>query len=161
MRRVLLAAVLICAFVALAAYYQANVTQHLDYPRESEVNVNYAQYVGSNVTISGVVVSAGAQSFTLKGDQSTYVIVSSEAVKPGDRVTVLGTLQPGHQLRAETMFVSPRLLSDLVYVRSFIALVFLAVLFFLNWRFDWRVWAFRPREPGREREQSRQREGGE
>jgi hypothetical protein len=160
MRRVLLAAVLICAFIALAANYEAHVTQHLDYPRESEVSANYDAYVGRNVTISGAVVSTGAQSFALKGAQSTYVILSSEAVRPGDQVTLVGTLEPGHQLRAVTMFVSPRLLSDLVYVRSFIALVFLAALFFLNWRFDWRLWAFRPREPGREREQSRQR-GGE
>ncbi len=160
MRREIVAVVLICAFVALAAYYQANVTQHLDYPREREVNVNYAQYVGQNVTISGIVVSAGAQSFALKAVQGTYEIVSSEAVQPGDRVTVLGTLQPGHQLREVTMLASSPLLSSLVYVRSFIALIFLAVLFFVSWRFDWRALMFRPREPSREREQRRQKKRG-
>ena len=44
MRRVIIAVALICAFVILAAYYQANVTQHLDYARESEVSANYAKY---------------------------------------------------------------------------------------------------------------------
>ena len=38
MRREIIAVALICAFVVLAAYYQANITQHLDYPRESEVS---------------------------------------------------------------------------------------------------------------------------
>ena len=61
--------VLICVFVVLAAYYQANITQHLDYPRESEVNANYAKYVGQNVTISGGVVATGVGSFQLKGEQ--------------------------------------------------------------------------------------------
>ena len=59
MRRGIIAVVLICAFVLLAAYYQANITQHLDYPRESEVNANYAKYVGQNVTISVGVVATG------------------------------------------------------------------------------------------------------
>ena len=39
--------------------------------------------------------------------------------------------QPRHQLRAVAMFVSPSLLGELVYVRSFIALIVLAVLFFV------------------------------
>ena len=118
------------------------------------------EYVGQNVTIIGGVVSTGAQSFQLKGVQGTYTILSSEAVQPGNSVTVVGTLQPGHQLRAVTMFVSPRLLSGLVYVRSFIALVFLAVLFFVSWRFDWRALVIRPREPGREHEQINERKVG-
>jgi hypothetical protein len=147
MRRGIVAVVLICAFVVLAAYYQTNVTQHLDYPRESEVSTNYDAYVGRNVTLSGSVVSTGAQSFTLKMAQSGYVILSSEAVHPGDQVALVGTLEPGHQLRAVTMFVSPPLLSALVFVRSFIALVFVAVLFFIGWRFDRRGWVFRPKEP--------------
>ncbi len=158
MRRGIIAVVLICVFVVLAAYYQANITQHLDYPRESEVNANYAKYVGQNVTISGGVVATGVGSFQLKGEQSTYTILSSEAVQRGESVTVVGTLQPGHQLRAVAMFVSPSLLGELVYVRSFIALIVLAVLFFVSWRFDWRALVIRPREPGRERDQISKRE---
>jgi hypothetical protein len=153
MRRGIIAVVLICVFVVLAAYYQANITQHLDYPRESEVNANYAKYVGQNVTISGGVVATGVGSFQLKGEQSTYTILSSEAVQRGESVTVVGTLQPGHQLRAVAMFVSPSLLGELVYVRSFIALIVLIVLFFVSWRLDWRAFVIRPREPGREHDQ--------
>ncbi len=111
MRRWLLAAVLICAFIALAAYYTTNITYHLDAPRESEVSANYEAYVGRSVTISGEVVSTGAQSFELKGESSAYTILSSAAVKPGDSVTVVGTLEPGHQLQAVAMFASPRVLS--------------------------------------------------
>jgi len=130
MRRGIIAVALICAFVVLAAYYQANVTQHLDYPRESEVNANYVKYVGQPVTISGSVVATGAQSFELKGVSSTYTILaSSTTVRPGDVVTVVGTLESGNQLRAQTVYVSSALLSALVYVRSFIAFVFVAVLF--------------------------------
>lgn len=141
--------VLICAFIVLAASYEANVTQHLDYPRESEVSANYETYVGRDVAITGRVVATGAQSFELQGVRGTYTILSSEAVQPGDGVTVVGTLEHGHQLRAVAMSASPQVLGALVYVRSFIALVFVAVLFFVSWRFDWRAWVFRPREPPR------------
>jgi hypothetical protein len=47
------------------------------------------------------------------------------------------------------MFVSPQLWGELVYVRSFVALIVLVVLFFASWRFDWRAFVFRPREKGR------------
>ncbi|MGZ4848524.1 MAG: hypothetical protein ACXV2E_01915 [Halobacteriota archaeon] len=152
MRRVIIAVALIGAFVILAAYYQANVTQHLDCARESEVSANYAKYVGQPVTISGRVVATGAQSFELKEVSSTYTILSSStAVRPGDVVTVVGTLEPGNQLRAQTVYVSSALLSFLVYVRSFIAFVFVAVLFFMGWRFDRRGWVIRPRETDCER----------
>jgi hypothetical protein len=157
MRRGITAVLLICAFVVLAAYYQVNITQHLDYPRESEVNANYAKYVGQNVTISGNVVAVGTQSFQLNGEHGTYAILSSEPVQRGDGVTVVGTLQPGHQLRAGATFVSPRLLGDLVYVRSFVALIVLTVLFFMTWRFDWRAFVIKPREPGREHDQIKER----
>jgi hypothetical protein len=50
---------LICAFVVLAAYYQANLTHHLDYPRDREVSANYAKYVGQNVEITGTVAVRG------------------------------------------------------------------------------------------------------
>jgi len=87
MRRWLLAAVLVCAFIILAAYYDANVTYHLDYLRESEVSANYDASVGRNVLISGEVVATGAQSFELKGMYGTYTILSSAAVQRGDDVT--------------------------------------------------------------------------
>jgi hypothetical protein len=70
-----------CALVVLGAYYQANITQHLDYPRESEVNANYAKYVGQNVTITGSVIPTGAGPFQLKGVKSTSTIRSSTAVQ--------------------------------------------------------------------------------
>ena len=147
MRRGLLAAVLICVFIVLAVNYFVNVAYHLDVPRESEVSANYEAYVGHTVTISGEVVSTSAQSFELKGAQDTYTVFSTEAVQPGDGVTVLGVLGPGHQLQAVTMATSPLILAALVYVRSFVAFIFVAVLFFVSWRFDRRGWVIRPRKP--------------
>ena len=73
--------VLICAFVVLGAYHQANITQHLDYPRDSEVSTNYAKYVGQNVTITRSVVPTGAGSFQLKRVKSTSTTLSSAAVQ--------------------------------------------------------------------------------
>jgi hypothetical protein len=119
MRRWLVAAVLICAFIALAAYYNANITYHLDVPRESEVSANYEAYIGRTVTISGIVVSTGAQSFELKGESSTYTIFSSEAVQLQDRVTVIGTPGPDTSCRqwrcSRHRGCSPRRLRPLVY----------------------------------------------
>ncbi|MGZ8876338.1 MAG: hypothetical protein ACXW1F_07640, partial [Halobacteriota archaeon] len=63
MRRGLLAAILICTFIVLAAYYYTDVPYHLDAPRESEVSADYNAYVGRDVTISGEVISTGAGSF--------------------------------------------------------------------------------------------------
>jgi hypothetical protein len=148
-RRGLLAAILICAFVVLAAYYYTDVTYHLDAPRESEVSADYNAYVGRNVTISGEVISTGAGSFALRGthENDTYTVVSAAEVHPGDDVTVLGTLGPGYQLHAIKMYTSSRVLSALVYIRSFVALIFVVVLFFARWRFDRRGWVIRPRKP--------------
>jgi len=148
MRRWLLAAMLVCAFIILAAYYDANVTYHLDSPRESEVGANYEAYVGRNVTITGEVISTSTQSFELMGALDNYTIHSIETVQPGDHVTVYGVLGPGHELQAVAMATSPRVLATLVYVRSFVALIFVSVLFFASWRFDRRGWVIRPRKPG-------------
>lgn len=63
--------------IVLAAYDDANVTQYLDYPRESEVSTNYDAFIGRNVTITGGVVATGAQSFELRGAQNTYTVLSS------------------------------------------------------------------------------------
>ena len=142
---------LLCAFVILATYYQANVTQNLNYSREREVSANYAKYVGHNVLITGKVVSTGDQSFELKGENGAYTILSSTAVKPGDFVSVVGTLEPGNQLRAATIYASSPLLTSFVYIRSFIAFVFVALLFFMGWRFDRHGWIIRPREADGER----------
>ena len=148
-RRGLLAAILICAFIVLAAYYYTEVTYHLVAPRESEVSADYNAYVGRNVTISGEVISTGAGSFALKGthENDTYTVVSAAEVHPGDDVTVLGTLGPGYQLHAIKMYTSSRVLSALVYIRSFVALIFVVVLFFASWRFDWHGWIIKPRKP--------------
>ena len=139
----------ICAFIVLAAYYYTDVTYHLDAPRESEVSADYNAYVGHNVTISGEVVSTGTGSFALRGthENDTYTIVSAAEVHPGDDVTVLGTLGPGYQLHAIKMYTSPGVLTTLVYIRSFVALIFVVVLFFARWRFDRRGWVIRPRKP--------------
>lgn len=153
MRRGIFAVALICVFVILAANYQANVTQQLDYPRENEVSADYAKYVGQNVLISGTVSATGVGSFQVNGLWDTYTILSSEAVQRGDAVTVVGTLQQGHQLHAVSIHVSPWLLNELVYVRSFIALIFLIVLFFMSWRFDWRALVIRPRQKNRKHDQ--------
>jgi len=79
-RRGIAAIVLMCAFVVLGAYYQANSTQRLDYPRECEVSTNCAKYVGQNVTTTGSVVPTGAGPLQLKGVKSTSTILSSAAV---------------------------------------------------------------------------------
>ncbi len=147
MRRRLLAAVFICAFIVLAAYYDVNVTYHLNYPRENEVNPNYEAYVGRMVTISGRVVSTSAQSFELASDQNTYTIFSPKVVQPGDSVVVIGTLESGRQLHPASVYRSPWILQTLVYVRSFVALIFVTVLFLVSWRFDRRGWVIRPRKP--------------
>ena len=105
--------------------------------------------------ITGEVAAKGAQSFQLKGAHGTYTILSSEAVQRGDAVTVVGTLQPAQQLRPVAMFASPQVLDVLVYERSFVALIVLAVLFLVNWRFDWRTFVVRPREQGRDTPQRR------
>jgi hypothetical protein len=156
MRRGIIAVALVCAFVVLAAYYQANVTQHLDYPPESEVNANYAKYIGQNVTLEGNVAATGVGSFQLEGMHGTYTILTSQAVQRGDSIALVGTLEPEHQLRAVSMYVAPRLLSELVYLRSLVALVFVVALFFVGWKFDWRRFVIRPRGKG-SRIQSNQR----
>jgi hypothetical protein len=76
---------LISAFVVVAAYYQANVTQHLDYLHETRC-MDYAKYVGQNVTKTGTVSATGAGSFQLKGLYDTYMIFSSHAVQRQDDV---------------------------------------------------------------------------
>ena len=158
MRRGIIAVVLICAFVVLAAYYQANIAQYLDYPRESEVSANYTKYVGQNVTISGSVVATDVGSFQLRGVYSTYTILSSEAVHRGIASLLSVRFSQGTNCARWRCTSAPWPLSELVYVRSFIALIVVVVFFFVSWKFDWRQFVMRPRGPRRDTHRERRRE---
>ena len=140
--RAIIALSLLLILFLLCAYYQTNHEYHREYPSLKDIVANYEKYIGETISISGEVVGVHSTTFQLlereDGENTIFVVLpkSNVDVDIGDKVEVLGTLGPDYQISAEKMIVSKRWKHEFVYVRSFIALIFLVFVFMRNWKFD-------------------------
>ena len=140
--RAIIALSLLFILFLLCAYYQTNHEYHREYPSLKDIVMNYEKYIGETISISGEVVDVHSTTFQLlereDGENTIFVVLpkSNVDVDIGDKVEVLGTLGPDYQISAEKMIVSKRWKHEFVYVRSFIALIFLVFVFMRNWKFD-------------------------
>jgi hypothetical protein len=64
----------------------------------------------------------------------------------GDKVEVLGSLNTDYQIYAEKIIVSKRWKHEFIYIRSFIALILLVLIFMRNWKFNIKRMEFVRRE---------------
>ncbi len=116
------------------------------------ITSDYPKYIGKTVSIYGEVVGVYSTTFQLSakhnGKTAIFTVLpdSSVEVERGDKVEVLGTLGPDYRIAAEKMIVSKRWKYEFVFIRSFIALLFLLFVFMRNWKFDFHRIEFVRRE---------------
>ena len=142
--RAIIAISLLLILSLLCAYYQANHGYHREYPSVKSIVANYSKYIGETVSVSGEVVGVHSTAFQLlkkydKGSKTTIFTILPDSdvdVDIGDKVEVLGSLGPDYQIYAEKIIVSKRWKHEFVYIRSFIALIFLILVFMRNWEFN-------------------------
>lgn len=140
--RAIIALSLLLILFLLCAYHQTNHEYHREYPSLKDIVPNYEKYIGETASISGEVVGVHSTTFQLlereDGENTIFVVLpnSNVDVGVGDKVEVLGTLGPDYQISAEKMIVSKRWKHEFVYIRSFIALIFLIFVFMRNWKFN-------------------------
>jgi hypothetical protein len=129
----------------LCVYYQTNHEYHREYPSVKSIVANYSKYIGETVSVSGEVVGVDSTTaFQLlkkceDGNRNAIFTVLHDPnvdVDIGDKVEILGTLGPNYQIYAEKIIVSKRWKHEFVYIRSFIALIFLILVFMRNWEFN-------------------------
>ena len=140
--RAIIALSLLLILFLLCAYHPTNHEYHREYPSLKDIVANYEKYIGETASISGEVVGVHSATFQLlereDGENTIFVVLpnSNIDVGVGDKVEVLGTLGPDYQISAEKMIVSKRWKHEFVYIRSFIALIFLIFVFMRNWKFN-------------------------
>ena len=140
--RAIIALSLLLILFLLCAYHQTNHEYHREYPSVKSIATEYSKYTGETASISGEVVGVHSATFQLlereDGENTIFVVLpnSNVDVDIGDKVEVLGILGPDYQISAEKMIVSKRWKHEFVYIRSFIALIFLIFVFMRNWKFN-------------------------
>lgn len=140
--RAIIALSLLLILFLLCAYYQTNHEYHREYPSVKNIVANYEKYIGETTSISGEVVGVHSTTFQLLekcDDKNTIFVVLPNThvdVDIGDKVEVLGILKTDYQISTERIIVSKRWKHDFIYIRSFIALIFLIFVFMRNWKFD-------------------------
>jgi hypothetical protein len=150
--RAITAVSLLLILFLLCAYHQTNYKYYREYPSVKMITSDYPKYIGETASISGEVVGMHSTTFQLLercGDKNAIFTVlpnSHVDVDVGDNVEVLGTLNTDYQIYAEKMIISKRWKHDFVYIRSFIALILLVLIFMRNWKFDIKRMEFVRRE---------------
>jgi hypothetical protein len=142
--RAIIAIPLLLVLFLLCAYHQANHEYHREYPSVKMIVANYENYIGETASISGEVVGVHSTTFQLlkkydKGSKTTIFTILPDSdvdVDIGDKVEVLGSLCKDYQIYAEKIIISKRWKYEFVYIRSFIALILLVLIFMRNWKFD-------------------------
>jgi hypothetical protein len=133
--RAIIALTLLLILFLLCAYHQTNYKYHREYPSVKMIVGDYEnsatfqlleKYDGKTVTFT--------------------VLRSNVDVDIGDKVEVLGTLNPDYQISAEKIIVLKRWKYVFIFIRSFIALIFLVFVFMRNWKFDFNHIKFIGRE---------------
>lgn len=152
--RAIIALSLLLILTLLCAYYQTNQEYYREYPPVKNIVFNYSKYIGETISISGEVVDVHSITFQLlvkyedKNKNTIFMVLpdSNVDVDIGDKVEVLGTLNPDYLIYAEKIIVSKRWKHDFIYVRSFIALILLIFIFMGNWEFNIKRMEFVRRE---------------
>lgn len=123
--RAIIALSLLLILTLLCAYYQTNQEYYREYPPVKNIVFNYSKYIGETISISGEVVDVHSITFQLlvkyedKNKNTIFMVLPDSNVDIGDKVEVLGTLNPDYLIYAEKIIVSKRWKHRL-YLRPFI-----------------------------------------
>jgi len=141
----------------MGVHYDTQQEQQWPYPGTESVGTEYDQYVGQQAFLWGTVESVDAASNTgtiavdYTGGSFELTVQHFDAdVRPGGVVQVVGTLQSGHRLDAQTVRVVNPAGSSLLfkYGVSLVGAALVTVLFLRYWRIDLRTLSFEVRSDG-------------
>ncbi|MDI6725249.1 MAG: hypothetical protein QMD61_11455 [Methanobacterium sp.] len=138
--RLIAASFLILVLFALFIYYSENYETQAQYPSTRTVLSDYPE--GKMISVDGDVIAVYEGGFYLeddyKGESVTYNVSSSSKVEMYDKVSVLGKLGPSYTVKVSKILVHKKWKEDFILYRSGIGGLFLAVIFFIYWKFDFK-----------------------
>jgi len=134
-QRILVFTILFLILAGLCIYYNENFILHQEYSSLSAVKKNYNQ--GDLVVVSGSITQTSPNSFQLKDSYNTnFTIVSPQKVNTGDKAEVYGLIGTDSKITAEQINIVPLWSYQFIMARSFIAFLFLALIFIRYWKFN-------------------------
>jgi hypothetical protein len=144
LKRFIIISFLLIVLYSLCVYYNENYESYADYPSVKTILSHYPD--GKNVSVTGAVSVTGNEAFYLTenyhGQYVTYKIYSQENVNKGDFVSVVGILGPSYNIKASKVLVAKKWKEEFVLTRSAIAGLFLLLLFWRYWKFDFKLMEF-------------------
>lgn len=143
-KRITAASFLLIVLFALFIYYNDNYETEAAYPSSKTVLSDYP--AGAMISVNGDVISVYNGGFYLKDDYQGEIIVynvsSSTSVVVSDKASVLGKLGPYYRIESSKVLVHKKWKEDFILYRSALGGLFLALIFFIYWRFDFKTMEF-------------------
>ena len=147
--RLIIGLFLVALLFSLCLYYYTNVEAHSEYPSLKMIMLDPESYDGTVVSEGGEVTKANTSSFVItsmdKDLRFNFVINSNEEVHVGDSVEVLGIFHSPNMILPDKMIITRAFSQKMVYVRSLLGLLILAIVFFRSWKFDLKRFVFMSR----------------
>lgn len=147
--RVITILVLLLILAGLCSYYYDNFTNYQDNPGTGSIVKNYPE--GEMVGVAGSVTETFQGGFYMEENYEnrvvTYKVLTTVDIKPGDKAQVLGTMGPEYTVTAEKLKITEKWSYQFLFLRSFIALIFLIFIFNRYWKFNWKEKVFIRKNP--------------
>ncbi len=147
--RIILICLLVPILVFISYYYAQEVNQNREYPSYNAILDNYP--VGEVVSIQGSVVNVDSEGYLITENyhnQRVEIHVSEPLPgELGDHVSLLGVLEPSYEVGdIKKIHVMSCWKTDISLRGSLAAIIFLTILFFYYWKFDFKRFIFRRRD---------------
>lgn len=146
LHKLLISCLLILILALLCFYYASNYEKHLQTPSYGAILSNYP--LGEVVHVEGSVVNIYPDSYNLIQNYQGLTLMINVSESPpahlGDHVSLLGVLGPSNQiLKVQEIRVISGWKWEFEILRSFLALIFMLIIFFYFWKFNFRNFEFR------------------
>lgn len=118
-----------------------------EYPSETELATDYAQYLTEDVVVSGKVISTEPVVIAARhgNDRLVLTITSLEgSVRPGEILRIYGVAGPNRTIRAVNAFSVPEHRLWYTYGISFLAGIWVLARIVQDWQFSQKTWALTP-----------------
>ncbi len=132
---------LILILLVLSVYYHNHYESHQEYPSTGVILSSYPE--GSTVSVSGTALRQNKNGFDFldiyKGKYVEYKIETSQQVKPGDHIQLIGVLDPSYTIKATKIIIETDWSYEFVIFRSALAAIFLIFIFLRYWKFNFKT----------------------
>ena len=147
-KRIILICILGTILVSLSYYHALEANQHRQYPSYRDILENYP--LGEVVYVQGSITEIDSEGyFIIEKYHSQNIVMHVSGELPGeigDEVSLLGVLKPSYHVgNVKKIHVISYRKYDFSLKRSLAAIIFLTILFFYYWKFDFKRFVFRRR----------------